>query len=285
MIRLRGLSMTLQPKVDTASFIPRVEDPTPFPEYERIIYAKNPLESVICQVRFPAILKISTDPPVKFQEALRKDYPLFREVPPLDVPTGLPPELSAIMSKLLPLPASKAYELTSEDGTWQITLTQESLALLCKSYQRWEEFRSVLLTALTLLEKIYEPSFFTRIGLRYRDVIARRLLGLTDVPWGELLSAHLAGEFHSQLAGTVEASGHQLSLRLQGDGAKVTLQHGLGNKDGEVCYIIDSDFYTAKRTGVQDAERILDYFNRQAGRLFRWCIAERLHRGRGEVPS
>ena len=130
---------------------------------------------------------------------------------------------------------------------------------------------------MVLLEKIYHPSFFTRIGLRYRNVIARYQLGLKDVPWRELLSPELACEFHSRIAESIENTGHQLVLRVQGD-AKVTLQHGLGNKDGEVCYIIDNDFYTLQRTGVKDAATILDYFNRQAGRLFRWCIADRLHR-------
>jgi len=276
--------MTSQTKLDAALFVPRIEDPTPFPESERVIYVKNPLELVICQLRFPAILKIGSEAPVQFQEALRKKYPLFREIPPLDVGTGLPPELSAIMSKLIPLPSSKAYELTSGDGAWQITLTQESLALLCKSYRRWEQFRGELQTAFELLEKIYEPPFFTRIGLRYRDVIARYPLGLKDVNWSELLSGDLASEFHSRISDAVEGSSHQLSLRLQGDTAKVTLHHGLVNKEGEVCYIIDSDFYTAERTGVQDAARILDYFNRQAGRLFRWCIADRLHRAMEPKP-
>lgn len=276
--------MTLQPKLDAAPFIPRIEDPAPFPDSERIIYTKNPLESVICQFRFPDILKISSEPPADFQEALRKDFPLFRDVPPLTVGTGLPPELSTIVSKLMPLPSSKAYELTSENGAWQITLTQDSLALLCKTYRRWEEFKTHLQRALDLLVRIYEPSFFTRIGLRYRDVIARYPLGLKDVPWNELLSKDLAGEFHSRIADSVEGAWHQLSLRLQGDITKVTVQHGLGSKDGDNCYIIDMDFYTAEKIGVNNADRILAYFNREAGRVFRWCIAERLHRAMEPQP-
>ncbi len=276
--------MTSQPKVEAAPFVPRIEDPTPFSESPRVVYGKNPLEVVICQLRFPAILKISSESPVDFQEALRKTYPLFREVPPLDVGTGLPPELSAILAKLMPLPSSKAYELTSGNRVWQITLTQDSLALQCTAYKRWEEFRQELLTALDLLGKIYEPSFFTRIGLRYRDVITREALGLKDVPWGELLSARLASEFHSPISDAVEGSWHQLSLRMQGDAAKVTLQHGLGSKGGEVCYIIDSDFYTAEQTGAQNAPTILNYFNRQGGRLFRWCIADRLDAAMEPLP-
>src|SRR5260370_11840309 len=154
--------MTLQPKLDAAPFIPRIEDPAPFPDSERIIYTKNPIESVMCQFRFPDILKISSEPPADFQEALRKDFPLFRDVPPLTVGTGLPPELSTIVSKLMPLPSSKAYELTSENGAWQITLTQDSLALLCKTYRRWEEFKTHLQKALDFLLIFYHLSFLTR---------------------------------------------------------------------------------------------------------------------------
>jgi uncharacterized protein (TIGR04255 family) len=274
----RHNQMNSQPIVEPAPFRPRIEDPTPFPDSERIIYSKNPLESVICQLRFPVILKIGAKPPVEFQEALRGEYPLFREIPPLDIATGLPPELSAMMSKLLPNPSGKAYEMTSSDGSWQLTLTQESLALSSKKYARWEQFSESLQAALGLLEKIYGPSFYTRIGLRYRNIITRRQLDLTDVNWNELLSPELACEFHSRIAGAVESTGHQIVLRLQADAAKVTLQHGLGSKDGEVCYIIDSDFYVNEKTGVKDAARILDYFNRQAGRLFKWCISDRLHR-------
>ena len=192
--------MTSQPKLDTPPFDPRVGNPTPFPESERVIYAHNPLELVICQLRFHAILKISSGPPADFQESLRRNYPLYREIPPIDIATGFPPELVNIIGNLLPNQGSKTYELSTQDGNWQVTLTQESLALSCKKYIRWEEFRESLLTVLDLLIKIYEPPFFTRIGLRYRDVITRNGLGLTEVPWGDLLSQELAGEFHSAVS-------------------------------------------------------------------------------------
>lgn len=52
---------------------------TTFPETPRVIYAKNPLFEVICQLRFPAILKIDSEIPAGFQEKLRASFPLFRE--------------------------------------------------------------------------------------------------------------------------------------------------------------------------------------------------------------
>jgi uncharacterized protein (TIGR04255 family) len=67
----------------------------PFPDAPRVIYEKNPLETVICQLRFPAILQISATPPVAFQDSVRKVYPLFQEKPPLDIAGGCPPTLPA----------------------------------------------------------------------------------------------------------------------------------------------------------------------------------------------
>ena len=48
-----------------------------FPEVERVIYERNPLDEVICQLRFPAILKID-EPPIAFQEQIRTRYPFRR---------------------------------------------------------------------------------------------------------------------------------------------------------------------------------------------------------------
>jgi len=269
----------------TAPFVPSISDPTPFGESERVIYESNPLEFVICQVRFPAILKISAEPPADFQEPLRSTFPLFKEVPPLDIGSGAPLELSKFVGGLLPISLSRGYELSSPDNYWQVTLTQESLALTCKKYRRWEQFRERLLGCLDVLDRVYAPIFFTRIGLRYRDLIVRRPLHLDEASWGELLSPNLASGFQSPIADWIEDCGHQLVFRLQGE-TKVTLNHGLGKKGEEGCYIIDSDFYTMQTTGANDAGRILDYFNRQAGRLFHWCITEELHQamGPGQVP-
>ena len=37
------------------------------PEAEWVIYETNPLHEVICQVRFPRILKLETETPIEFQ--------------------------------------------------------------------------------------------------------------------------------------------------------------------------------------------------------------------------
>lgn len=258
-------------------------DPAPFPEYQRVIYEKNPLEVVICQVRFPPVLKIDSELPAAFQEAVRADYPLFREASAVAPAADLPSEISKFLGAML-LSPGRAYGFASEDGAWEVTLTRESLALTCKKYSRWEEFRTHLELPLESLRKQYNPAFFARVGLRYRDVIRKSLLGLKDVAWGELLNSEIAGEFRSTVANFIENAAHQLILTLPREQARVTIQYGLAPVSEEVCYVFDSDFSTSERTEINDAVPILNNFNRQAGRLFRWCIAERLHNAMGPRP-
>jgi uncharacterized protein (TIGR04255 family) len=256
-------------------------DPTLFGNWPRVVYDRNPLEVVICQLSFPAILRIASEEPAEFQEQLREAYPNFKEISP----TPFPENVGPIVSWTLPS-TFKAYEFSSETGEWQVTLTRESLALTCKKYSRWEDFRHRLQVGVAALLQVYRPPFYTRVGLRYQNVINRAELGLSGIPWSDLLSRSLAGEFHSPLENSIEAAKHIIILGIPGGPARVTLQHGLATRgtDKEICYIIDNDFSILERTGVDDATRTLDYFNRQSGKLFRWCITERLHLAMGPQP-
>src|SRR5713226_162290 len=63
----------------------------PFPDSQRVIYDRNPLEEVVCQVKFPPILKIDSAAPAAFQDEIRGTYPLLQEVPGILV--DLPAEI------------------------------------------------------------------------------------------------------------------------------------------------------------------------------------------------
>ena len=63
-----------------------------FPDAKRTIYKNNVLEQVICQLRFPTILKIDTEVPSRFQEVIRHRFPIYKQtnealIP--DFPTAL----------------------------------------------------------------------------------------------------------------------------------------------------------------------------------------------------
>jgi uncharacterized protein (TIGR04255 family) len=209
---------------------------------------------------------------------------MFREVQPELPAANVPAEIASIVRSWLPTRARTiAYEFASEDGAWSITLTREWLALKTTAYRQWHGpagFRDHLEQTFESLIAEYTPTFFTRIGLRYVNVIRRSKLGLKDLPWSELLKPHVAGEFAApELAGQVEHAARELRVKLAGEGS-VMIRHGIAVEEtlNEQCFVTDSDFFTERRLEPQNALGLLNDFNRKSGRLFRWCIEEALHR-------
>lgn len=254
----------------------------PLPDYQRVIYAKNPLEEVICQLRFPPILRIETEIPAAFQERLRESYPLYQEQTIKIDGASLPAELVRILpAGLSSMHAGRVHAFGSSDERWKIALTKDAISLTAASYQRWEEFCERLKHVTKVFEEFYHPSFYSRVGLRYQDVIRRKRLGLDETRWAELLAPQVAGELasddvFSEIAGTMR----QLTINLPNSRGKVLVKHGIGHdtESKEECYLIDCDYFQEQRTETKDATELLDFFNTQAGRFFRWCITDRLHR-------
>ena len=47
--------------------------------------------------------------------------------------------------------------------------------------------------------------------------------------------------------------------------------------NGEICYMIDSDFFNTNKTPIDKALPKLDFFNTRSSRLIQWCISEKLY--------
>lgn len=250
-----------------------------FPDSPRVAYARNPLDQVICQLRYPAILRVASQPPVEFQEAIRSTFPLFTERK--DSSVDVPPELlKALPPDFFGPQGDTVFDFKTEDEKLTVSLAKEFLALTSQRYTSWEQFRASLLTPFDALKRIYQPSFLVRIGLRYRNIIRRSLLQLGDEPWRNLLADHFVGELKDeQVSQSVKGSANELVLG-DSEGRSVRLMHGLitHRPSEEQCYLIDADFFTEKRVGCDEINEVLGSFNADAGRLFRWCITERLHR-------
>lgn len=254
-----------------------------FPESPRVIYKQNPLVEVICQLKFPPLLRIESEPPSAFQERIRKDYPLLQESS-ADQPL-LPPAIAKAIGQAVPgFFQGRTYTFLSEDERWKVALTREFLALSTAHYSRWEEFRSKLRVALDALVSTYEPSFLVRVGLRYRDMIRRSMGGLENLEWSRLLQPHVLGELSQpRLSKAVQHSAHDVLISLDNNIGQVRVLHGLMKEPGqsEFSYSIDSDFFYEGRTELENVFTYLDTFNREAGKLFRWCITPVLHKRLG----
>jgi uncharacterized protein (TIGR04255 family) len=260
-----------------------------FPPADRVIYERNTLDEVICQLRFPQILRIEADEPVAFQERIRLEYPVLSSRSQFDIATVLSPELAKAVDEFpIPLRQGRAYDFTSSDAKWKATLAGTFIALTAArgAYVRWDAFKTRLTPLVEAVNAIYQPPFFNRLGLRYQNVIRRSALGLDGVPWRELIQSHVAGELASSVPETA-IEGMTAAVQFKFDsGAKVVVRHGLGQAEGtgEVVYVLDADFFTDERIEVTHAIERLEEFNREARRLLHWCITDRLHHAMGPGP-
>jgi uncharacterized protein (TIGR04255 family) len=246
-----------------------------FPHSKRVVFGRNPIAQVICQIKFPPILEILTAPPAAFQKTIRTDYPLYQR----EDNAGIPREIAEIMAKLPgagQLAESVVHKFATEDGTRNVALGKDFIAVTATRYERWQRFRADVLDAIKPLEALYRPAFYTRVGLRYVNAIDRAALGLGNIEWKDLLNAAFVGVLASdQVAGNVVNYQAQTVIDLKDHvpGAFVAMRIGLqSDAPDRSVFIIDNDFFKEGKTEAHDVNKILNEFNTLDGNLFRWAI-------------
>ncbi|KYC36173.1 hypothetical protein WA1_41295 [Scytonema hofmannii PCC 7110] len=250
------------------------------PNYERVIYEYNPLIEVIAQLRFPTILRITSQQPVDFQDSVRFDYPIFEASRNLPIPNELSNLLTQFSSNIT---SDLTYHFKSEDLSWQLSIDKDSITLVTTKYERYENFIKKLKIAVEIFEKIYNPLFYSRVGLRYRDLIIRSKLNIQK-EWTELIPKHIASELHTpEIAASIQ--NFIKNLQLKTEFGQVNFNHGFvmvrDTEKGvdETAYLLDADFFTEDK--IERGEylwNILNQSNRTARNLFRWSITDDLYR-------
>lgn len=252
-----------------------------FMECEHVHYAKAQLAEVICQLRFPTILRIGASEPADFQERIRENYPRYsrnveKQPPKLtQTPQGVRPE---------PQPDVINYQFVSADGLWKVNLTSSFVSLATPAYSSWEDFARRLDEVLADFIEVYHPAYFERIGLRYINIFSRRALEVEDVPFSALFQPAylgLLGEDDVRESAFQRAS-QDVEMSLAG-GCRLKLHVGpglvkrSGVEDKEVKYILDQDLFMSGKVEMKHSAGALNTLHTHAGRIFRGAITQQLH--------
>ena len=252
----------------------------PFPITPREVYRDNPLDEVVCQFDFPPILEITSGSPVSFQNAIRDEYPWY-DLQSLGLPDP-PTDIRDVIGSLSGFPFAEAivHQFSTEDRSKSIMLRQSSVSVIDRTYRDWTTFKPSVERCESVLRECYTPSFYTRVGLRYRDVIDKTKYGMENTPWSDLLNPSFLGVLGDpDLAGdTLQAQARVILKIPDVEGGVVVIQHGLPNpgEEGLNIYLLDADFYTERRCNTDDAFITADKFNQWGGRLFRWAASKNL---------
>jgi uncharacterized protein (TIGR04255 family) len=244
----------------------------PLPQAERVFLENHSLQEVVSQVRFPKLLEIESELPVRFQKLIQQEYPLLS--------AGKVLEISVDGEKAPRTNETRQYEFSSRDRQWKAVLTSEFLALTTGRYDGWEKFKPRMAALITATIDCYQPALFTRTGLRYRNAFSRERLGLEGVPWNELLAPHVAGMLTQGVFEETNIMSYSASFAVNiSETVKAQISHGLAITPGSPSeYIIDNDFYFDKETeaSIDAALSALDGFHAHSNNLFHWCIKDRL---------
>ena len=252
-----------------------------FRSMPRVIYKNNQIVNVVCQLRFPAILSIGTKAPDDFQEAVRRDFPRYETKKELPAPK--------IVNRGGVISAEKQEPVTnhcflSEDGEWQINLTDTFIALSSLSYTDWETFAGRLDRVLAEFSRIYEPAWFERVGLRYVNAFSKDELGLQERSWNELLQPAFVGlldEADVQDGDFLRCT-QDVEMKARG-GCRVRIHTGPGMirrravQEKTARFILDLDVYMAGKVQPAYLTGALQTVHLNADTIFRNAITEELH--------
>jgi uncharacterized protein (TIGR04255 family) len=253
----------------------------PFPERPRVIFKNSVLDNVICQVRFPPILKIDSEVPSVFQDSIREKFPLYNEKVEqrLDLPSPLKDPASGVVMSSFPKPTiGKNHEFATEDGIWKAYLTRTFLSFTTSKYVRWEEFKERFSFVFASFLSTYKPPFFTRIGLRYVDIFDRSKLNLKDAHWNDLLQPYILGLLASPIESSIRncVTNHDVALSDNQSFVRIATSFVYNMETKEQCFKVDSDFHLDRNCPPENAIAMLDFFNSKASRLIQWMITDKL---------
>lgn len=186
----------------------------PVLDVPRVVFARNPLVVVLCQVQFSPIFSLADLKVVApFQEAIRALYPLHT------ARTGMSFEISAEGGQPHPMP--QQWTFSDLERKWNVVLSQNFITLESREYEQFEELQQRFKFLLTAFVRQFQPVIATRIGLRYINEIRDSEMSWRDAIRPELLGA-LADDDLSRFAAQ---SLQQIVFQIGDD--TVAIQHGL----------------------------------------------------------
>lgn len=181
--------------------------PINFPQKPEVRLAHPPLAEVVCQVRFPPILRISREEPVGFQEQVRHRFPQLQWEDGVQVKLPAPGNPNIPSAEFKP----RLYRFISQDEQTAVSLTTNFYAVSTYQYVHWQEFATDLQLIHDTVQQVYQPAYATRIGLRY---INRLTLANTHTQSKNELFSLLRPQITALLSGPVWEDADEMGCQL-----------------------------------------------------------------------
>jgi uncharacterized protein (TIGR04255 family) len=198
----------------------------------RHIFETNTLKLVVCQIRFPTLVKFDEDVAKRFSEFVIENYPRSEQERQIAVTVG----------PSAPEPTMNTFwRFRDLKNLWSVALARDFVSLETSAYVTYEDFYERLVPVLDAM---------TAIGLRVRERLGFRYINEIRHPdaaspraWRRFLNHELLGLLGGDLLGDDILHATQ-DIRLRQDDWLIVLRHGyLGPEPtgGDPRYLLDFD--------------------------------------------
>lgn len=243
--------------------------PIQFPVVREVPLVTPPLEEVVCQVRFPPILKISAEEPVELQELIRNYFPEIekRHVFQFQLPTPgnpLPPSAEN---------QSISFVFTDVDKETQATLSPSFYAVSTKKYRGWRKFLEILQVVHAAVTSTYRPAYATRVGLRY---INRLTTENTEAATRHEIFDLVKAELTATLRGTVWDNANEMIgvVNFADPPAQLNLRYGYEVDESVPTFLLDFDYFEEGKIDLAEVIARCNQYHDVIYRAFRWVVKD-----------
>jgi uncharacterized protein (TIGR04255 family) len=239
-----------------------------FPQQEDIRLQHAPLVEVICQVRFPPILRIVNEAPVAFQERIRGSFPQF------DVEKGMIVQMTRLgIEPPSAKPPPPTFRFQSPDGHTMVSLSPTFYALSTTSYTHWKDFLDLLRLVNRAACEVYDLPYAMRVGLRYINQLTLENTGASSVTeLLEILRPELTVLLIEDCWDEPLEMLNQLLLASE-ENERLTLRSGFRGGE-EPAFLLDLDYYTEGNIPLENVPGLCQRYHDAIYNAFRWCIRE-----------
>ena len=258
-----------------------------FEYHEPIQYKQNILFRVIFQARFPEIMRIQHEAPINFQEAIReKGYTEIEHSIPANLP-GITPNQA--------LDSGRQFHFLTEHKDWEVTLGQSFIALNCHGdYKNYIDFKEKLEKIVGIFYEEYKPSYFTRIGIMYRNMANNSFLPhLQEINVKSFIPKYIFPLLKTPMANDVsklqtisQFDDKEIKANVTHTFSLVSGRFGQRRFTNQESYLIDIDCFYDRNIGeIDEVFAKCDLFKRHERNIFEWSITDALRDAMGKSET
>ena len=215
-------------------------------------YDKNFIRLAVCELRFPTLLELETTAPRIFTRALRSEFPTYEKRT----------ALSATQENTIVGATQHTY--LSKKSRWTVSVRSTALSLETSRYDSFEDFKKRLAFVLNAAKEMIDSDFFTRVGLRYQNVLPYKRDDISSWVNRDLVAPLAAGTF-----GDVDEHWQRVRGVTQ-EGYSYIFQHGV-SVGPTPEYVLDIDFFV-EDLQFSDTLQTVEGLHRCAFAMFCWSL-------------